>query len=72
MSVNRKIGSRLPAAAARPVLHPQVVRDYGVWIQSAVTAATVVRASEICELWQISFWDATILAAAEQAAPNSC
>jgi len=55
MSVTRKIGSRLPAAAARPVLHPQVVR-----------------ASEICELWQISFWDATILAAAEQAAPNSC
>jgi predicted nucleic acid-binding protein len=43
-----------------------VVRDYAVWIQSAITAATIVRASEIGEIWQISFWDAMILAAAEQ------
>jgi predicted nucleic acid-binding protein len=31
-----------------------------------VTAATIVRASEISEVWRISFWDAMILAAAEQ------
>jgi predicted nucleic acid-binding protein len=42
------------------------VRDYAVWIESAITAATIARASEIGEIWQISFCDAMILAAAEQ------
>jgi predicted nucleic acid-binding protein len=42
------------------------VRDYAVWIESAITAVIVARASEIGEIWQTSFWDAMILAAAEQ------
>jgi predicted nucleic acid-binding protein len=42
------------------------VRDYAVWIESSVTAATIVRASEIGEIWRVSFWDAMILAAGEQ------
>jgi predicted nucleic acid-binding protein len=61
INVTRKIGSPLTASAAR-----EVVRDYAVWIESAITAATIARASEIGEIWQISFWDAMILAAAEQ------
>jgi predicted nucleic acid-binding protein len=61
VNVTRKIGSPLAAGAAR-----EVMRDYAVWIESFVTGATIVRASEISEIWQVSFWDAMILAAAEQ------
>jgi predicted nucleic acid-binding protein len=61
VNVTRKIRLPLTASVAR-----EVVRDYAVWIQSAITATTIVRASEIGEIWQISFWDAMILAAAEQ------
>jgi predicted nucleic acid-binding protein len=61
VNVTRKIGSPLTASAAR-----EVVRDYAVWIEPAITAATIARASEIGEVWQLSFWDAMILAAAEQ------
>src|SRR5690348_12741685 len=31
-----------------------------------ITPATVIRASEISEVWKISFWDGMIIAAAEQ------
>jgi len=61
VNVTRKIASPVAASAAR-----EVVRDYAAWIESSVTAATIVRASEIGEVWRISFWDAMILAAAEQ------
>jgi hypothetical protein len=60
VTVTRKTGSPLRATTAR-----EVVRDYAVWAESSLTAATIVRASEISEVWQISFWDAMILAAAE-------
>jgi len=61
VNVTRKIASPLAAGAAR-----EVVRDYAAWIESSVTAATIVRASEISEVWRVSFWDAMILAAGEQ------
>jgi predicted nucleic acid-binding protein len=61
VNVTRKIAVPLSATAAR-----EVVRDYALWIPSPTTAATVARASEISEVWRISFWDAMILAAAEQ------
>ncbi len=61
VNVTRKIGSPLPASAAR-----EVVRDYAVWVESPITAATIARASEIGEVWKISFWDAMIFAAAEE------
>ena len=61
VNVTRKIASPLAAGAAR-----EVVRDYAAWIESPVTAATIVRASEISEVWRVSFWDAMILAAGEQ------
>jgi predicted nucleic acid-binding protein len=44
----------------------EIVRDYGFWVHSEITPATVVRASEISEVWKISFWDGMIIAAAEQ------
>lgn len=63
VNVTRKIPSPLAATAAREVAH-----DYAAWIDSLITVATVARASGIGEVWQISFWDAMILAAAEQSA----
>jgi predicted nucleic acid-binding protein len=61
VNVTRKIRSPLPAATAR-----EVVRAYAPWVQTWITADTIVRASEIGEIWQLSFWDSLILAAAEQ------
>jgi predicted nucleic acid-binding protein len=61
VNATRKIGVPLAAVAAR-----EVVRDYASWVESSITAATIMRGSEISEVWQISFWDGMILAAAEQ------
>ena len=61
VNVTRKIGARLPASMAR-----EVVRDYAPWVHSWITPETIARASEISEVWQLSFWDSMILAAAEQ------
>jgi predicted nucleic acid-binding protein len=61
VNVTRKIGSPLPRTAAR-----EVVRDYAPWVQSWITPETIVRASEIGEIWRLPFWDSMILAAAEQ------
>jgi predicted nucleic acid-binding protein len=61
VTVTRKIPSPLPRSAAR-----EIVRNYAAWVRSAITPATVVRASEISETWQLSFWDGMIVAAAEQ------
>jgi len=44
----------------------EVIKAYGVWIHHATTADTVARAAEICELARISFWDALIVASAEE------
>ncbi len=59
--VTRKIGSPLSPSLAR-----EVVRDFSQWVTSLITPATVIRASEIGEAWQLSFWDSMILASAEQ------
>ena len=61
VNVTLKIGTPLSREAAR-----EVVRDYAPWVESLVTPATVIRASEIAEIWRISFWDGMIVAAAEQ------
>ena len=57
----KKTSSPLARSVAR-----EVIRTYASWVESAITPATVIRASEIGETWQISFWDGMILAAAEQ------
>jgi len=61
VNVTQKIKAPLSRSAAR-----EVVRDYAPWVESPITPATVVRASEIGEIWQLAFWDGMILAAAEQ------
>jgi predicted nucleic acid-binding protein len=61
VNVTKKIKAPLPRSAAR-----EVVRDYAPWVESPITPATIVRASEIGEIWQLAFWDGMILAAAEQ------
>ena len=63
VNVTRRIVRPLSGAAAR-----EVVRNYAFWVQSPITPATVIRASEISEAWKLSFWDSMILAAAEQSA----
>ena len=60
-SVDTDVRVPLSRSAAR-----EVVRNYTPWVESPITPATVVRASEIGEIWRISFWDGMILAAAEQ------
>jgi predicted nucleic acid-binding protein len=61
VTVTRKLGKPLSRSVAR-----EVVRNYGLWVESAITPPTVIRASEISEAWQVSFWNSMILAAAEQ------
>ena len=43
-----------------------MVRNYAGWVESSITPVTIARASEISEGWKLSFWDAMIVAAAEQ------
>lgn len=61
VNVTRKIKVPLAQSAAR-----EVIRNYTPWVESSITPATVVRASEIGEIWHLSFWDGMIIAAAEQ------
>jgi predicted nucleic acid-binding protein len=61
VNVTEKISKPLSRSAAR-----EVVRSYGHWVGTFLTPGTVVRASEISEIWRLSFWDSMILAAAEQ------
>jgi predicted nucleic acid-binding protein len=44
----------------------EVIKTYGVWIHRATTIETVTRATEISDLVRISFWDALIVASAEE------
>ena len=60
-NITQKIKQRRARSAAR-----EVVRTYASWVKSTITPGTVIRASEISEAWQTSFWDGMILAAAEQ------
>lgn len=61
VNTTQKIKAPLSKSAAR-----EVIRTYVSWAESPNTPATVLRASEISETWQISFWDGMIVAAAEQ------
>lgn len=61
VTVTQKLGKPLSKADAR-----EIVRDYAQWVTAPITPETVIRASEISEVWRISFWDSLILAAAEE------
>ena len=62
VNVTRKIAQPVALAQAREVL-----RLYRSWIRHETGADTVLRACEIAELSQISFWDGLIVASAEEA-----
>ena len=61
VNITRKIPQPLPLADARGL-----VGVYRAWRVEVTTAETVLRASEIQERNQLSFWDAMILATAVQ------
>lgn len=62
VNVTRKIPQPVARAQAREIL-----RQYRPWIRKETTVATVLRASEISEVARISFWDALVVASAEEA-----
>jgi predicted nucleic acid-binding protein len=62
VNVTRKLTSPVAVPIAR-----EVVETYGTWIRAATTVDTITRASHIAELARISFWDAMIVASAEEA-----
>jgi predicted nucleic acid-binding protein len=54
-------------ASGGGLLSTQVLQEFYVNVtRSLITPVTVARASEIGEIWQLSFGDGMILAAAEQ------
>lgn len=44
----------------------EVIQAYEPWIRQPTTAATVLRAIQLGHMAQLSFWDALIVASAEQ------
>lgn len=61
VNVTQKLTTPIARSTAR-----EVIKTYGVWIHHATTVETVARATELAELSRISFWDALILASAEE------
>lgn len=57
--------SRLATPLVRSMAR-EIVTTYAVWVQDATTPDTVTRAIDIADLARLSFWDALILASAEQ------
>jgi predicted nucleic acid-binding protein len=62
VNATRKLATPVAQSCAR-----EVVSSYGVWIHEPTTADTVTRAIDIAAMAQLSFWDALIVASAEQA-----
>jgi predicted nucleic acid-binding protein len=62
VNVTRKIATPVAQSTAR-----EAVSSYGAWVREPTTAITVTRAIDIVTLGQIAFWDALIVASAEQA-----
>jgi len=61
VTVTRKLRTPVARAQAR-----EVVRACSPWVLNPTTPQTVLRATKIGEAARIGFWDAPILAAAEQ------
>jgi predicted nucleic acid-binding protein len=62
VNVTRKIPTPLNRSTAR-----DIIRQYSVWSVVEPDADMIIRASELEESQQLSFWDAMIVAAARQA-----
>jgi predicted nucleic acid-binding protein len=61
-----KLRTSVGVAAAREVL-----RVYAPWVAVPTDVDTILRASEIAEMAQLSFWDSMIVAAAERTGANT-
>jgi predicted nucleic acid-binding protein len=61
VNVTRKLTTPVAHTSAR-----EVVGSYGAWIGKPTSVHTVTRAIDLAALAQISFWDALIVASAEQ------
>ncbi|MHB1871730.1 MAG: PIN domain-containing protein [Steroidobacteraceae bacterium] len=61
VNATQKLATPVARATAR-----EIVKTYGAWVRRATTVETVTRATEIADLARISFWDALIVAAAEE------
>ncbi|MDE2049653.1 MAG: PIN domain-containing protein [Gammaproteobacteria bacterium] len=61
VNATQKLAAPIARSTAR-----EVIKTYGAWVRRATTVETVTRASELCELARISFWDALIVASAEE------
>lgn len=61
VNVTQKLAAPVARSTAR-----EIVKTYGVWVRHPTTVETVTRASEISDLARISFWDALIVASAEE------
>jgi predicted nucleic acid-binding protein len=61
MFLTKAITKPIPAREAR-----EIIRPYTHWVESSAGGQTAVRASEIAELWAIPFWDAMVVASAEE------
>lgn len=62
VNATRKLTNTVSLATVREVIHV-----YGEWVKAQTNVETVIRASELAELAQLSFWDGLIIASAEQA-----
>ena len=62
VNATQKLSTAIARSTAR-----EIVKTYGVWVRHATTVETVTRATEISDLARISFWDALIVASAEEA-----
>jgi len=62
VNVTKKLATPVASLTAR-----EIVSSYGVWVRQPTSADTVTRAIDIAALAQIQFWDALIVASAEQA-----
>jgi predicted nucleic acid-binding protein len=60
VNVTRKISTPLAMSDAR-----ELIRTYSPWVRVATEPAMVLRATEIAEVWRLSFWDSMIVAGAE-------
>jgi predicted nucleic acid-binding protein len=61
VNVTQKLATPVARSMAR-----EAVKTYGVWIHRVTTVDTILRATELAELARISFWDALIVASAEE------
>ena len=61
VNVTQKLKTPIARSIAR-----EVVGTYRVWVREVTTPDTMTRATHLSEMAQISFWDAMIVASAEQ------